>query len=84
MGCSCSLPGWFARGEAPPLNGWVVCSAFLRMRLRVSFNKRNDARTELTTAQRGSLALWGRNHAMQSMTHPAGWDLWLISTGLTT
>ena len=63
MGVLLFVFGWFARGEAPPLNGWVVCSAFLRMRLRVSFNKRNDARTELTTAQRGSLALWGRNYA---------------------
>ena len=32
--------------------------------------QRNDARTELTTSRRRSVACWGRNDDAKSMTHP--------------
>ena len=60
-----------ARGASPPLNGLrcgphsCECGYY-----GLCVKKRNDARTELTTAQRGSLAGWDRNYAPLSMTHP--------------
>src|SRR4051794_24323589 len=33
-------------------------------------SKRNDARTELTTSRRRSVAGWGHNDDAKSMTHP--------------
>jgi hypothetical protein len=45
------------------------------------FQKRNDARTELTTSRRRSVACGGRNDDAESMTHPTGGTCGIIHLG---